>query len=229
MSFSEWLRQLDLTWLLETAVTALAAVLCITFHETCHGLAAWALGDTTAKKQGRLSLNPLRHIDWFGLLMLAVAKFGWAKPVPIDARNFRHPKRDIALTAMAGPLANVLLALLSLTLCDLCIVLFYDSTSVFISYLILFFYYTAVLSVGLAVFNLFPIPPLDGSKILFSLLPARVYGKILRYERYGFIVLIVVLYTGILDTPLNFLRDGLLELLSYPASLPANLLLRLQA
>ena len=109
-----WFAQLRWDVLWETLVTVASCVLCITFHETCHGLTAYFLGDPTAKRAGRLSLNPMKHIDVFGLIMLAVAKFGWAKPVPVNMRNFRNPKAGMAITALAGPASNALLAALAL-------------------------------------------------------------------------------------------------------------------
>jgi len=209
-----WLAQLRWEVLWESLVTIASCVLCITFHETCHGLAAWALGDPTAKRAGRLSLNPLKHIDWMGLVMLAVAKFGWAKPVPVDLRYFKKPKAGMALTALAGPMGNVVLA--SVALMCYSVVAFYRNMadSMVLVYMQMFFASTAILSCGLAVFNLFPIPPLDGSKILAVVLPDVLYVKLMRYERYGMILLMVLLLSGLLDTPLSFLRDGLLDLLT---------------
>ena len=113
-SILAWFRQLQFDGVLETLLLVAASLLCITVHETCHGLAAWWQGDPTAKNAGRLSLNPLRHVDWLGLLMMALVRFGWAKPVPVDMRNFRRPKAGMALTALAGPVSNVLLAWLAL-------------------------------------------------------------------------------------------------------------------
>ena len=209
-----WFAQLRWDVLLETSITVLSCILCITFHETCHGLAAWALGDPTAKRAGRLSLNPLKHIDLMGLVMLAVAKFGWAKPVPVDMRYFKKPKAGMALTALAGPVSNVLLAAVALMCYS--VAAFYRNLwdGWVLEYLQMFFASTAILSCGLAVFNLFPVPPLDGSKILAAVLPDVWYWKLMRYERYGMILLMVLLLTGVLDTPLSFLRDGLLDLLT---------------
>ena len=178
-------------------VTVAASLLCITFHETCHGLAAYRLGDPTAKRAGRLTLNPLRHVDIGGLLMMALFRFGWAKPVPVDMRNFKHPKRDMALTAAAGPVSNVLLAYLAVLLRGLCSVWYYVSGSMAVYALALFFYYVEIISAGLAVFNVFPIPPLDGSKVLFSCLSDRAYDWLMRYEQLGMVLLVVIISVGI--------------------------------
>ena len=167
--------------------------ICLTIHETCHGLAAYALGDPTAKRQNRLSLNPLRHIDWFGLAMMVVAGFGWAKPVPVNPNYFKNPKRGMAISALAGPVSNFVLALLLL----LSVRLFW-LTSMGSGWM-MFLVETAVLSIGLGVFNLIPIPPLDGSKILFSLLPDRAYDALLRYERIGTVALWVLVLTDVGD------------------------------
>lgn len=210
--FLTWLQQLEFGSVIETVILVAASLLCITFHETCHGFVAYWLGDDTAKRMGRLTLNPLKHVDLIGLIMMAIVKFGWAKAVPVDMRKFRNPKLGMALTAIAGPLSNVLLALAAMLLhaVTLFFTMKYPAVQV-LEYLDLFLIYTALLSTGLAVFNLFPIPPLDGSKILFALLPDEVYLTILRYERYGMLLLIVLLSTNVLDVPLNFLRDGLLD------------------
>lgn len=209
-----WVSQLQFGRLTELLVTAAAAVLCICLHETCHGLAALAMGDPTAKRMGRLSLNPLKHIDLMGLVMLVVAKFGWAKPVPIDPRYFRHPKLGMAITALAGPLSNV--ALSALAAAGYTVSMFYaiEFELAFLEILADFFYIVFYLSAGLAVFNLLPVPPLDGSKVLFSLLPEKAYWVLLRYERYGMLAMMVLLLTGVLDIPLNILRNGLTGFLS---------------
>ncbi len=212
--FAAWLAQLEWGSVLDLLVTAAAAVLCITFHETCHGLAALAMGDPTAKRMGRLSLNPLKHVDLMGLAMLVIARFGWAKPVPVDPRYFRNPKAGMAVTSLAGPAGNVLLSALAAA--------GYTASAFYAMWLeqpaldVLadFFYLTFYLSAGLAVFNLLPIPPLDGSKVLFAVLPEQLYWKLMRYERYGMLALMALLLTGVLDIPLNFLRDGITSFLS---------------
>ena len=204
-----WLAQLRWDSLLELGITAAAAVICITVHETCHGLAALALGDPTARRMGRLSLNPMKHLDPFGLLMLLVAKVGWAKPVPVDPRFFKKPRLGMAVVAVAGPASNVLLS--ALAAAGYTAAMFYSVLleSVWLEWLASFFYCVFFISAGLAVFNLLPLPPLDGSKVLFSILPEKAYWKLMRYERYGMLALMGLLLTGMLDIPLNFLREGL--------------------
>ena len=183
---------------LESILLRVASVfLCLTIHETCHGLAAYALGDPTAKRAHRLSLNPLRHIDWLGLIMMVAAGFGWAKPVPVDPSYFKKPKQGMALTALAGPMSNFLLALVLLFAGRL--VYDYAPYSEANQRLLTFLLTTAILSLGLGLFNLIPIPPLDGSKVLFSLLPDRAYNTMLRYERYGMLLLWAVVLLGVGD------------------------------
>lgn len=173
-----------------------AVFLCLTIHETCHGLAAYALGDPTAKRAHRLSLNPLRHIDWLGLLMMVVAGFGWAKPVPVNPNYFKKPKQGMAVTALAGPVSNLLLAILLLLIAR-GVYIRVALTGSFSATWFAFLLDTASLSVGLGLFNLVPIPPLDGSKVLAVLLPDRAYDWLMRYERFGMLVLVMVISVGI--------------------------------
>lgn len=207
-----WLKQLEFGFLLDTAGIVLAALLSITVHETCHGLVAFWLGDDTAKRQGRLSLNPLRHVDLMGLVLMALARFGWAKPVPIDARRFRHPKLGMVLTALAGPVSNVLLAFLAMLVRAVWLaVVPFEQMGTLFHLVRSILENIAVISAGLAVFNLFPIPPLDGSKVLFAVLPNRWYIQLMRYERYGMLLLMALLLLNVLDVPLLFLRGALLD------------------
>ena len=173
-----------------------AVFLCLTIHETCHGLAAYALGDPTAKRAHRLSLNPLRHIDWLGLLMMVVAGFGWAKPVPVNPNYFKKPKQGMAVTALAGPVSNLLLAILLLLIAR-GVYIRAALTGSFSATWFAFLLDTASLSVGLGLFNLVPIPPLDGSKVLAVLLPDSAYDWLMRYERFGMLVLVMVISVGI--------------------------------
>lgn len=186
---------LDFGTLRDAAVQLLAVLFCLTVHETCHGLAALALGDPTAKRQHRLSLNPLRHIDWFGLLMMLVAGFGWARPIPVNPNYFKKPRQGMALTALAGPVSNLLLALLLLIPARL--IYTYAHYSVFNQTALDFLTSTAALSIGLGLFNLIPIPPLDGSKVLAMFLPNSAYGQLMRYERYGILVLLALSWLGL--------------------------------
>ncbi len=223
-AFTSWLGQLNLSVVWNYVVIVASSLLCIMFHEVSHGYVALKLGDTTARDAGRLTFNPIKHIDIWGLLMMAIFRFGWAKPVPIDMRNFKHPVRDMAITAAAGPISNVILAFLALCIRAAAVYVYQRTGGVISDFLITFFEYTAVLSIGLAVFNVIPIPPLDGSKVLNALLPQNVYYQILRYERYGFLIMMLVLWTGILDVPLDFCRSGLLSLLGKGAVFPYYIL-----
>ena len=183
---------LDFGSMLDMVLRLAAVLLCLTVHETCHGLAAYALGDPTARRAHRLSLNPLRHIDWFVLLMMFAAGFGWAKPVPVNPNYFKKPKQGMALTALAGPVSNFLLALLTLLAARIfCDVAAYSETN---QRILDFLLMVAVLSIGLGLFNLVPIPPLDGSKVLFAVLPDRAYDWLMRNERYGMLLLFALVF-----------------------------------
>lgn len=183
---------LDLMSMRDAAIRLAAVFLCLTVHESCHGLAAYALGDPTARNLHRLSLNPLRHIDWFGLAMMLTAGFGWAKPVPVDARYFRNPKRGMALTALAGPASNFALAFAALALGRLSYAV---APETWLTDFLL--YSLPLLSLGLGLFNLIPFPPLDGSKVLAAFLPDRLYLRWMRYERYGMLVLLAIIVLGL--------------------------------
>ena len=192
-------------------VTRLAAVLlCLTVHESCHGLAAYALGDPTARREHRLSLNPLRHIDWFGLLMMFVAGFGWAKPVPVNPNYFKKPKQGMALTELAGPVSNFLLALLTLLaariFCD--VAAYSEANQRILDFLLM----VALLSIGLGLFNLLPIPPLDGSKVLFAVLPDRAYNQLMRYERYGMLLLFALVFFDVGSSAFSAAIEWVFEL-----------------
>lgn len=211
----ELFQALDFASMGDAALRVVAIFLCLTIHETCHGLAAFALGDPTAKQMHRLSLNPLRHIDWFGLLMMFTVGFGWAKPVPVDLRYFKKPKQGIAITALAGPISNLLLAILMIGISK-AIYLYapYNATWDTVFYFCL--YTVAPLSVGLGLFNLIPIPPLDGSKILAVILPDETYYKLMRYERYGMALLLLLSVVGVgsrfIGTAISSVYGGLFNL-----------------
>jgi len=176
-------------FIFDALIIAIPALLCITIHELAHGFAAYKLGDNTAKMMGRLTLNPIKHIDPIGLLMILFVGFGWAKPVPVNMRNFKNPKLGMAITALAGPLSNIILALIVLFIFRL---LPFSSQSLGMTIVLR----TVFLSTSLAVFNMLPIPPLDGSKILFSVLSDRMYIKLMQYERYGMFILLFLMLSG---------------------------------
>jgi len=179
------------------------ALICITIHELAHGFTAYKLGDNTAKNMGRLTLNPIKHIDPVGMLMILFVGFGWAKPVPVDMRNFKHPKWYMGLTALAGPVSNIILAVIVILILGL----ISSTLGVFIDFSGDVMHYTnetglaigimiknaITLSIALAIFNMLPIPPLDGSKVLFSLLPEKAYMKLMRYERFGMYALLAII------------------------------------
>ena len=221
-AFKAWLGQLQFGYVGEVLIVVLASLLCITFHECSHGYVAYKLGDPTAKRQGRLSLNPLKHIDIFGLVMMAVFKFGWAKPVPVDMRYFKNPKSGMAFVALAGPISNILLAYIALVFRAIVIFFLYGTTVG--SLIITFLEYVALLSIGLAIFNIIPIPPLDGSKVLNAVLPNKIYYKIMRFEHIGMFLLLAVMYLGILDVPLFAARTFMTNLLSRLAWFPYTVL-----
>ncbi len=196
----------DWSVLTDMLLSVIPILVCIVIHELCHGLCAYALGDDTAKKMGRLTLNPLKHLDPFGFIMMMIFGFGYAKPVPVNMYKFKNPKLGMAVTALAGPLSNIILAAL--------VMFIYGIITPFASDTVLSIVgKTATLSVSLGIFNLIPIPPLDGSKIVFSLLRKDLYYKLMKYERYGFILLYILLFTGVLDKPLNICVNFVINIL----------------
>ncbi len=171
-------------------------------HEFAHGFAATKLGDPTPRWQGRMSLNPMHHLDYFGALMIYLVGFGYAKPVQVDSRYFNNPKRDMAIVAFAGPLSNLIVALVSSFISNLLVFVFYvsniTSNAVVTLFVILIniFSYIAIINVSLALFNLVPIPPLDGSKVLGAFLPNRIYYQLMQYERYFMIFIMFLIFAG---------------------------------
>ncbi len=163
----------------------------LTVHEFSHALVSSLLGDPLPKAKGRLSLNPFDHIDPAGILMLILVGFGWAKPVHVDPRYYKRPKLGMSLVAFAGPVSNLIFAFI---LCLLMVVLWlFPFSGKLYDILYMLLYYGISINIGLAIFNLIPIPPLDGSKVLFAILPRRAYYKFLEVERYGIIILILLL------------------------------------
>lgn len=192
--------------------SAIGVVLAMSIHELAHGLVSYWMGDPTAKIEGRLSLNPFKHIDWVGLVCLLICGFGWAKPVPIDARYYKDQKTGIIWTSFAGPIANFLLTFI-------CVFLFYAiykfAPSLMLSYAGNFIanslMYTGLISTGFGIFNLLPIPPLDGSKVLFSFLPDEQYYRIINGTPWMNLLFIALILSGILNSPLSMLRSQIIQ------------------
>ena len=193
----------DFSYILSILLSLIPTLLCITLHELSHGLVAYKLGDTTAKDRGRLTLNPLKHLDPMGFLMMLLFHVGWAKPVPVNLSRFKDPKRDMALTALAGPVSNILITIVFLFLYGALYLPL--SGSELGSYLLEMIELTCSLSLGLAVFNMIPVPPLDGSRVLSAVLSDEEYLKWMRFERYGSIIMLLLVATGVLGTPLRYL------------------------
>ena len=218
--FVAWLKQLQFDGVWQTAVLVAASLLCITFHETCHGLVAYWLGAPTAKRAGRLTLNPLRHVDIGGLLMMALFRFGWAKPVPINPLKFKKQRFGIAITAAAGPLSNLAVSFIAMIIYRIVLSLpggsgYFlssagDITGGFVILYILQFF--ILVNIGLAIFNLIPIPPLDGSKIISYFTSAKLDRWIYEHQLIVNAVFFAVIITGILSKPLNIIGGYVYDL-----------------
>lgn len=206
-------RQTDIfVWLSYLLSVAVVVFLCTPVHEFAHAISAVKLGDPTPKYMGRTTLNPFAHIDNFGALLILLFGFGWAKPVQVNSLNFKNPKTGMALTALAGPVSNVLVALVFKILFSTLMTLGIFSHG-FGIYFLLFLRYVIQINISLAVFNLIPIPPLDGSKLLAAILPDRIYYSLMQYERYFSFILLFLLVTDVLDYPINFLYNAVYSLL----------------
>ncbi len=188
------IRMFTLPRLAELLLSLPAVLWAITFHEFCHGYAAYRLGDPTAMRSGRLTLNPLAHLDPIGALMLLIARFGWAKPVPIDPRYFRNPRRDMVIVSMAGAAGNIATAFgvgILMRILPRAILMNYAA----LNFLVLMVF----INLGLAVFNLLPIPPLDGSKVLYVFLPPRWMEAFYHLERFGMPILMILVIFGVVQ------------------------------
>ncbi len=190
----------------------------LSFHEVAHGYIANIMGDPTAKNLGRLTLNPVKHLDPIGTLLMLTVGYGWAKPVPINTRYFKDPRKGMAITALAGPMSNLIIAIASVFVYSLMIALLkvpaiastlLANTTAFQVYQILYslFSLSAYLNISLAVFNLIPLPPFDGSRIFYYFLPPKWYFAVMKYERYIMIGFLVLLYLDIVDLPIGFITN----------------------
>ena len=210
----------DFSQILIMFLSSLAVIfLTLPIHEWAHGFVSTKLGDTTPRYQGRLTLNPMAHIDVMGAIGILLFGIGWAKPVQVNARYYRNSKWGMALVALAGPLSNVILAFILLILGNVLVFVGLTELAI-IQQVYLFLYYIALINISLAVFNLIPVPPFDGSRILFAVLPQKYYFQIMRYERYIFIGVFAIVYLGILDKPLDFLTSRLFNVIYNLACLP---------
>ena len=219
-----WFLQDGMT--LQQALMNILALLITIFvimpiHEWAHGFVAYKLGDNTAKYSGRLTLNPLSHIDHLGAVSIILFRVGWAKPVPVDARNFKNPKVGMAITALAGPMSNIIVALIAAL--GLNALNYFGQNFInldILFYITIFLYCFIGIKIGLAVFNLLPLPPLDGSKILAAFLPDNFLFKYYQYERYIMFAVFFLLFTNVLSVPLGFLQNLVLKGVMWLAALP---------
>ncbi len=198
----------------ELLMTAFCVFLSLSIHEFSHGFAAYKLGDDTAKRMGRLNLSPMSHLDPIGAICLFLFGFGWAKPVPVNPGNFKIGKRKSGMvwTSLAGPVSNLLVAFVAVLVLNLLnlIPINGELMGTIISVIATMMYILISMNIGLAIFNFIPIPPLDGSKILSAILPSRLYFKLMQYERYGFIALIILINLPIFDRLLNTVANWIL-------------------
>lgn len=186
---------------------------CTPIHEFSHAFVANKCGDDTARLKGRLTINPLAHLDPVGTLMIFLVGFGYAKPVPVNPARLKHPRRDFALISLAGPVSNLIMGFI-------CVFIAYALSAIggssnTVSAILQFFLYAAQVNVMLAVFNFIPVPPLDGSRILTAVLPDKIYFSIMKYERYIMIAFMVIVFTGVIDRPLIAIVNFMMKIISF--------------
>lgn len=201
--------------ILDYLIKALVLFTAVPVHECAHAWVAEKMGDDTGRKQGRITLNPFAHLTLWGSLMMILVGFGWGKPVSVDPRNFKNPKKGMVLTSLAGPASNFIMAFLSMIVYKVLAFLSFAKDSSTLDMLATVFVYITLINISLAVFNFLPIPPLDGSKIFNAILPEKWYFAIMKYENFIFIALIILVYSGLLDTPLSFLQDKAIDVMLF--------------
>lgn len=201
--------------ILDYLIKALVLFTAVPVHECAHAWVAEKMGDDTGRKQGRITLNPFAHLTLWGSLMMILVGFGWGKPVMVDSRNFKNPKKGMVLTSLAGPASNFIMAFLSMIVYKVLAFLSFAKDSSTLDMMATVFVYITLINISLAVFNFLPIPPLDGSKIFNAILPEKWYFTIMKYENFIFIALIILVYSGLLDTPLSFLQNKVIDVMLF--------------
>lgn len=196
-------------------IKALVLFTAVPVHECAHAWVAEKMGDDTGRQQGRITLNPFAHLTLWGSLMMVLVGFGWGKPVSVDPRNFKNPKKGMVLTSLAGPASNFIMAFLAMIVYKMLGIMSIVNENDTMEMVAMVFLYITLINISLAVFNFLPIPPLDGSKIFNAVLPEKWYFTIMRYENIIFIVLIILLYSGLLDAPLSFLQNKVIDIMDF--------------
>ncbi len=221
MIFDLFSGNFDRMDLIRLLVSIPVVLLSLSFHELAHGYVAMKLGDNTARYYGRITMNPLKHLDPLGALSMLLLGIGWAKPVPINPLNFREPKKGMALTGLAGPVSNLMLSFIGMCLYRVTYAVFTAMGTLseplywLATALLLLFSAFATMNAALAVFNLIPVPPFDGSRIFYFILPDKYYFSVMKHERIIMMVTLVLLFTGILDTPLSLATNGILAVFDF--------------
>ncbi|WP_432649484.1 site-2 protease family protein [Huintestinicola sp.] len=200
---------------LDYFIKALVLFTAVPVHECAHAWVAEKMGDDTGRKQGRITLNPFAHLTLWGSLMMILVGFGWGKPVSVDPRNFKNPKKGMVLTSLAGPASNFIMAFLAMIVYKVLAITGVVKDNSTMQMVAMVFLYVTIINISLAVFNFLPIPPLDGSKIFNAVLPEKWYFTIMRYENIIFIVLIILVYSGLLDAPLGFLQGKVIDIMDF--------------
>ena len=190
------------------------AIISLSVHESAHGYVSYLLGDPTARNLGRITMNPLKHFDVLGFICMVLFRVGWAKPVPVNARYYKNPRAGMALTAAAGPISNLLLAVIGVFGSETTWLIMRNMSEADAAFTVVatvfnFFYLCALCNISLAVFNLMPFPPFDGSRILYVFLPPKQYFGLMKYERYIMIAVLVLFYFGAFDLPLSLATNGI--------------------